>query len=113
MWIPGSKLRLYSRWPEVRLRPLRFLRVSLEEEEVEAPQSYDAGMEGGGWVAGGVVTGQSGPGPWGPQQLGTARRVHRNAETARLPAKKQKHLPLLTLYMTVVAMCTTSFNLAT
>ena len=77
--------------------PLRFLRVSLEEEEVGAPQSYGAGMDDAGCVVGWAVTVQSGPGPWDQQQPGIARTVRRNAETARSPAMKEiKSNPVIT-----------------
>jgi len=65
------------------------------EVEEAAPQSYGARMGGGGCVVGWAVTVQSGPGPWGQQQPGIARTVHRTAETARLPATKQIYSPLI------------------
>lgn len=77
------------------MRPLRFLRVSLEEGEVAAPQSYGARMGGGGCVVGWAVTGQSGPGPWDQQQPDIARTAHRSAETVRPPVTKQIYSQLL------------------
>jgi hypothetical protein len=63
-------------------------------EGVGALQNCGAGMDGGGCVAGWVETARSGPGPWGPLQLGTETRGRRTVGTAPDPANKQTYSPL-------------------